>query len=69
MDDHGKIDSDWITITVAPGGYKKHVRRGAIMAFGALNGATFVDLNGRSIEVVETEMEIAQLVGADVLRK
>jgi hypothetical protein len=63
--------SDWITITVNPSGHKKHVRRSAISAFGfdAHNLITYVEVNGRPINVNETEAEIAHLVGADVLQK
>lgn len=65
------LGPDWVTFTILPGGHKKHVRRSAISAFGfeAHNGISYVELNGRPIDVSETEMEIAHLLGADVVWK
>jgi hypothetical protein len=55
----------WIFVTVAVSGYRKRVRASAIISYGTMPGAgpTFIDLGGRTIEVRESEAEIARLVG------
>jgi hypothetical protein len=56
--------TNWITLTVAPSGYRKRVRASAVVSYGTLpSGATFVDLAGRTVEVFETEAQVAALVG------
>jgi len=58
-------ESDWILLTVLSSGYKKPVRRSAVVSYGTFaGGTTFVDIAGRSIEVRETEAEIASMVGS-----
>jgi triacylglycerol esterase/lipase EstA (alpha/beta hydrolase family) len=58
-------ESDWIIVTVADSGYRKPVRKSAVMSYGTMrSGTTFVDIMGRTIEVRESETEIARLVGS-----
>ncbi len=63
---------DWITVTLGVNGYSKRVRRSAILSYGKIppaGGPTYVDLAGRTLEVRETEAEIAALLEDDVLSK
>jgi len=63
---------DWITVTLGSNGYHKRIRRSAILSYGKIppsGGPTYVDLAGRTLEVRETEAEIAALLEDDVLAK
>lgn len=56
-------EPEWILVTVLDSGYRKPVRRSAIVSYGTYpGGTTFVDIAGRTIEVRESEQEIACLV-------
>jgi hypothetical protein len=64
--------SDWITVTLGVNGYPKRIRRCAVLSYGKIpptGGPTYVDLAGRTLEVRETEAELAALLGDDVLTK
>ena len=62
------IDPDWITVTVAASGWRKHVRRSAVTSFGANPGphtdvgAAYIVLDGLFLDVQETEAELASLL-------
>ena len=64
-------DHDWITVTT--NGIRKWVRRSRIDSFGTIQitlagresiHSGYVELNGREIEVRESEAELALLLGA-----
>ncbi len=59
---------EWLLLTVLDSGFRKPVRRSAIVSYGTFPGGTvFVDIAGRTIEIRETEREIARLVGSPYL--
>ncbi len=63
---------DWITVTLGVNGYRKRIRRSAALAYGKIppsGGPTYVVLGSMTLEVRETEAEIAALLEDDVLSK
>jgi hypothetical protein len=57
-------DNDWIVVTVFESGNAKHVRRSAVISFGAwpLGEGSYIDLSGHAIRVNETEADLALLL-------
>ena len=59
-------DPEWITVTVR-GGWAKHIRRSRITSFGRYSqDSAYIEIDGRLIEVTETEAQLAALLGAQI---
>jgi hypothetical protein len=59
------MEPEWGLVTLRANGYRKPVRRSAIISYGPLRpGVTFIDYAGKTIEVCESVREIAALVGS-----
>jgi hypothetical protein len=57
---------DWITLTLAVNGYQIRIRRNAVISYGVLpRGGPCINLAGKTIEVRESQAELAALVGDD----
>ncbi len=58
-------EPEWILVTVRDSGCRKPVRPAAIMSYGVLRfGVTYIDYDGKTIEVSESVRAIAELVGS-----